>query len=115
MASVLALEGVHINLLEKDRAVGDIPVNHLCRRHLGNLPLKLDNLDAENPSVVRVNIRKRHDAFHALLEAGAVDKVDTEIRICRHRALRKVRMGVDETRHDELVSIVSDIGRGADE
>ena len=58
---------------------------------------------------------KGHDALHALLEARAIDEVHAEVGVGRHRTLGEVGVGVDETGHDELVSVVADVGRRTDE
>ena len=107
-------KGVHINLLQKDRAVGDVLIDHRGRGHLGDIPLELDDLTANDPLVVRMRIGKRHDTFHRHLKTGAVDEVDGKIGVGHKRALGKMRVRVDQAGHDELVAKVAHLGIGTD-
>ena len=78
---------MHVNLLQKDRTVRNVLIDHCRRRHLGHVPLELDNLIAHDPLVVRVVFGKRLHAFHTLLKACAIDEIDGEIGIGHKGAL----------------------------
>ena len=105
---------MQVNLLQKDRAVRDVLIDHRGCGHLGDIPLELDNLAAQNPLVIGMVGRKRHDTFHRHLKTGAVDEVDGKIGVGHERALGKMRVRVDQTGHDELVAKVAHLGIGAD-
>ena len=105
---------MHVNLLQKYRTVGDVFVNHRGRGHLGHIPLELNDLAAHNPLVARVAFGKCLNTLHALLEARAIDKIDGEIGIGHKGALCKMRMRIDDARHDELIAIVAHLGIGPD-
>lgn len=48
----IGTKGMQVNLLQKYRAVGDVLIDHRGRGHLGDIPLELDNLAAQNPLVI---------------------------------------------------------------
>ena len=110
----IGTKGMQVNLLQKYRAVGDVLIDHRGRGHLGDIPLELDNLAAQNPLVIGMVGRKRHDTFHRHLKTGAVDEVDGKIGVGHKRALGKMRVRVDQAGHDELVAKVAHLGIGTD-
>ena len=105
---------MEVHLLQEDGTVGDVLVDHLGRGHLGDCPLELDDLDAQDPLVVGVGVGEGHHALHALLKAGAVDQVDAEVGVGGHGTLGEMGVRVDEAGHHEGVAEVADLGVLAD-
>ncbi len=85
----IGTKGMQVNLLQKNRAVRDVLIDHRGCGHLGDIPLELDNLAAQDPLVIGMVGRKRHDTFHRHLKTGAVDEVDGKIGVGHKRARAK--------------------------
>lgn len=61
-----------------------------------------------------MGVRKRHDTLHRHLKTGAIDKVDGKIGVGHKRTLSKMRVRVNQARHNELIAKVAHLSIGAD-
>ena len=61
-----------------------------------------------------MGVRKRYNTLHRHLKTGAIDKVDGKIGVGHKRTLSKMRVRVNQARHNELVAKVAHLSIGAD-
>ena len=105
---------MQVNLLQEDRAIGDVFIDHRSRGHLGDIPLELNDLAAQNPLIIGMGVRKRYNTLHRHLKTGAIDKVDGKIGVGHKRTLSKMRVRVNQARHNKLIAKVAHLSIGPD-
>lgn len=108
-------EGVHIDLRQHHRAIGDHRVDLRRGGHERSLPVELDDLVAVDPLVVRMRIRPRLERDERLVERVGAPDMHAEVGVVHQSALGEMGVGVVEARHDEAVAELAHLGVGPDE